>query len=99
MGWSNSVRFGGGDVAVVRLHPDDARAAGVTDGDEVEVRSEHGALRATVALDPGVRPGVVSVTHGHDGASPGRLTSGLVDVDPLTAMPHASGVPVSLSRR
>ena len=60
------------------------------------MRSEHGSLRAALAVDPGVRPGVVSVTHGHDGASPGRLTSRLDDVDPLTAMPHASGVPVSL---
>ena len=77
MGWSNSIRYGGGDVAVVHLHPDDAGAAGLADGDEVDVRSEHGELRATVAVDPGVRPGVVSVTHGHDGASPGRLTSRL----------------------
>jgi hypothetical protein len=96
MGWSNSIRYGGGDVAVVRVHPDEAGAAGLADGDEVEVRSEHGSLRASIAIDPGIRPGVVSVTHGHEGASPGRLTSRRADVDPLTAMPHASGVPVSL---
>ena len=71
-------------------------AAGLAEGDGVDVRSEHGVLRATVGLDLGLRPGVVSVTHGHEGSSPGRLTSGSTAVDPLTAMPHASSVPVSL---
>jgi hypothetical protein len=40
----------------------------------------------------------VSVTHGHTDANPGRLTSARHDVDPLTAMPLASGVPVTIAR-
>jgi hypothetical protein len=37
------------------------------------------------------------MTHGRRGASPGSLVSRLVDVDPLTAMPRASALPVTVS--
>ncbi|HEY3722813.1 MAG TPA: molybdopterin-dependent oxidoreductase [Acidimicrobiia bacterium] len=98
MAWSNSVRYGGtGEEPVVRLHPDDAIAVPVEAGDRVEVRSAHGHLTATVAVDANVRPGVVSVTHGRGGASPGLVTSSHAEVDRLTAMPHASGVAVTIS--
>jgi anaerobic selenocysteine-containing dehydrogenase len=98
MAWSNSVRYGGtGEEPVVRLHPDDAIAVPVEAGDRVEVRSAHGHLTATVAVDANVRPGVVSVTHGRRGASPGLVTSSHAEVDRLTAMPHASGVAVTIS--
>ena len=46
--------------------------------------------------DPGVRPGTASLTHGRSTAPPGVLTSTTVDVDPLTAMPMASGLAVSV---
>jgi hypothetical protein len=39
----------------------------------------------------------VTLTHGHEGQSPGRLTSSRVGVDPLTTMPHASGLPVTIT--
>ncbi len=98
MAWSNSVRYGRGDGgAVVRAHPDDV--PGFTDGDAIEVRSDHGALAATVAVDRNVRRGVVSITHNAHEPGPGLLTSTQVEVDPLTGMPHASGVPVSVVRR
>jgi hypothetical protein len=45
-----------------------------------------------------VRAGVVSVTHGRLAASPGSLTSSHVDVDLVTTMPRASGVPVTIGR-
>jgi predicted molibdopterin-dependent oxidoreductase YjgC len=92
------VRYGPDEsVASVRIHPDDAAAHGLADGDVATVSSAHGTVPAAVRLDAGVRPGVVSMTHGRRGASPGLLTSGSVDVDPLTAMPLASGLPVALS--
>jgi anaerobic selenocysteine-containing dehydrogenase len=98
MAWSNTVRYGPDEsVANVRIHPDDAAAHGLADGDVATVSSAHGTVPAAVRVDAGVRPGVVSMTHGRRGASPGRLTSGSVDVDPLTAMPLASGLPVALS--
>jgi anaerobic selenocysteine-containing dehydrogenase len=98
MAWSNSVRYAGtGREPVVRMHPDDAHAAGVTDGESATVTSAHGRITATVAVDPHLRVGAVSATHGHERESPGRLTSTRVEVDPLTTMPHASGLPVAVT--
>jgi anaerobic selenocysteine-containing dehydrogenase len=95
--WNNSVRYGRtDDPAVVRVHPDDAARSGVAEGDEVELRSVHGTVRATAGLDDTLMPGVVSVGHGRPDRSPGRLTSLVLDVDPLTTMPMTSGVPVRL---
>ena len=89
MAWSNSIRYGAErDDAVVRMHPDAAP------GPVVALASEHGEVTATCIADPTVRPGVASMTHGHLHESPGRLTSDTIDVDPLTAMPHVSGLPV-----
>jgi anaerobic selenocysteine-containing dehydrogenase len=98
MAWSNSVRYGiTHDESVLRLHPDDATAAALTTGDAATVTSQHGALHVTVELDEKVRRGVVSLVHGRIGASPGTLLSTRADVDPLTTMPQASGVPVTIA--
>lgn len=97
MAWSNSVRYAGhGDEAVAHIHSTDARMARVRDGDRATIGSEHGTLVAAVAIDDHVAPGVVSVTHGRAHQSPGALTSSRVGIDPLTAMPQASGVLVTL---
>jgi anaerobic selenocysteine-containing dehydrogenase len=99
MAWSNSIRYGraGAEASrVVRLHPDDARSRGLDDGAAVRVASRHGSLLATIAIDELVRPGVASMTHGHDGRSPGLLTSSTADVDPLTTMPLASGLAITI---
>jgi biotin synthase-like enzyme len=82
------------------LKPDEASkaaAAGVAGASRVIVRSAHGAVTATLRADDNVRPGVVAMTHGHAASSPGRLTSAHEDVDRLTTMPRASGVPVTLA--
>lgn len=95
--WSNSVRISGdGAEPIALVNPDDAVSTGVGDGSWAAVTSDHGSMVVTVAIDPTIRRGTVSVTHGHPGASPGLLVSGTTDVDPLTAMPWASGFPVSL---
>ena len=97
--WSNSVRFAGtGDEPVVVLHPDDAVRLEIVTGDWVAVTSAHGSLVATVGLDETMRPGVVSVTHGHPGSITGTITSSRDGVDPLTAMPRASGLPVRIDK-
>ena len=97
--WSNSVLFAGdGGDPVVRMHPDDAATRQIQDGDWVAVSSEHGSLVATVGHDPSVRPGSLSVTHGHPGAFTGTLTSSSEGVDPLTAMPRTSGLPVTIAK-
>ena len=81
----------------MRLHPADAEAAGLADGDRAELASEHGAMTAVVALDANVRAGVVSVTHSRvDPAARAGSPAAPTDVDPLTGMPLASGLPVSI---
>ena len=87
---------GDGAEPIALVHPDDALTAGVGDGSWAAITSTHGSIVVTVALDPLLRPGTISVTHGHPGASPGLLVSGTDDVDLLTAMPWASGLPVTL---
>lgn len=97
--WSNSVRYAGaGEEPVVVVHPDDALALDCVGGDWVAVTSAHGSLVATLGLDDSIRPGVVSVVHGHPGSLTGTLTSSHAGVDPLTAMPRASGVPVRIAK-
>jgi anaerobic selenocysteine-containing dehydrogenase len=97
MAWSNSVRYGADDRPTeLRLHPDDARVAGVRDGGTATVTTAHGALEVLVVTDGRVRPGVASMVHGRRDQSPGLLLSTRDGVDPLTTMPHSSGVPVTI---
>ncbi len=50
------------------LHPDDAAALGLADGDDAIVRSRVGQVRVPVEVTDAIRPGVVSIPHGwgHD---------------------------------
>ncbi|CAN5790025.1 molybdopterin oxidoreductase family protein [soil metagenome] len=81
-----------------RLHPRDADTHAVHTGDRVRLASDHGAVEVSARVDDAVAPGTVSVTHGRGGAGVAHLTSRTVDVDPLTGMPLASGVPILLTR-
>ena len=95
MGWSNSVRYSGTGLEPVAQ----VNTADLPDGaTSITLRSAHGALTVSAAVDDRVPPGVVSVTHGRAAHSPGSLTSSSIDVDALTTMPRASGLPVSISR-
>jgi anaerobic selenocysteine-containing dehydrogenase len=99
----NSLDYAGEAVgreaeAAARLHPDEAARRGIVDGDRARIASAHGAIDAVVRVDPGVRPGTVSMNHGRAGAPVAALTSTTDDVDPLTGMPWASGLPVRLER-
>jgi anaerobic selenocysteine-containing dehydrogenase len=84
-----------GSPADVLLHPTDAAAAGIADGQQVIVRSAQGEIVGTAHIEPTIRPGVVSVPHGHEHANVNLLTS-IRDVDPLTGMTHYSGIRVSV---
>jgi anaerobic selenocysteine-containing dehydrogenase len=96
MGWSNSVRYDRHkDEPVVRMHPTDIEAAGVHPDERCVLASAHGSVEVVIVADERVRRGVVSMTHGRN-VSPGSLTSRIIDVDPLTAMPRASGVTVTV---
>jgi anaerobic selenocysteine-containing dehydrogenase len=92
MAWSNSIAYGASaSRPVVRVNTE-------IDADAVELTTKHGRIRATFVADPTVRAGVVSMSHGHADANPGDLTSGDDAVDDLTAMPHASGLEVDITR-
>ena len=53
-----------GDRAVLAMHPDDAAARGLRDGDTVIVRSPRGACLAVAAPTPGIRRHVVKMPTG-----------------------------------
>lgn len=78
------------------LSPADAEAAGVCDGDQVQVTSPHGCLVASARLESAMSPGTVAVPHGFTEPNVGHLTSTDLDLDPLTGMPKLVGVPVTL---
>ncbi len=48
----------------IRIHPDDAAARGIADGDVVRVFNDRGACLAGVIVSDGVRPGVVQLSTG-----------------------------------
>lgn len=78
------------------LSPADAEAAGVHDGDRVQVTSPHGSLVAIACPESAMSPGTVAVPHGFTEPNVGHLTATDVDLDPLTGMPTLVGVPVTL---
>ena len=55
----------GDQPIVVSLHPDDALARHVAEGDEVEVFNELGMIIANATIDGSVRPGVCSLPKGN----------------------------------
>ncbi len=94
----NATAYGPTDEARVVAHPLDLLDAGAGDGDAVQVRTEHGTVVGTAQADDGTARGTVSMTHGRTELLVSHLISTTVDVDPMTGMPHASGVPVELIR-
>ncbi len=60
------------DRPLLAIHPDDAAARGISNGDRVRVRNDRGRLEVEARLEHGIKPGCVSVTNGWwstDGAS------------------------------
>lgn len=95
---------------VAYVHPETLSACGVDDGQLVEIRSPHGAIRVPVRVDADVRPGVVSIPHGWGdlldapasvraaGANVNCLTHAADGSDPINAMPQLTGLPVRIAR-
>jgi anaerobic selenocysteine-containing dehydrogenase len=68
----NSARLmKGADRCTALLHPDDAGARGLADGDRVRVVSRVGAIELPLQVSDEIRPGVVSIPHGFGHARPG----------------------------
>ncbi|MGE3621632.1 MAG: molybdopterin-dependent oxidoreductase [Acidimicrobiia bacterium] len=93
------------------LHPDDLAELGIGAGDEVELRSAHDAVPATVGSDPTLRRGTVSMSFGFGGdpesddrvreigSSAARLLRDDVAFDRYSGQPRMSGVPVAVVPR
>jgi anaerobic selenocysteine-containing dehydrogenase len=94
------------------IHPDDARALSITDGDEVEVGSDQASVRLRARLSDEIRRGVVAVPHGwgHRNAPVKRAASlpganindvipgGPSQVEPVSGMAIMMGHEVRVSR-
>ena len=91
------------------VHPDDLARLGLSDGDAVSIRSDHGIIHSWVRPDTTLRPGVASMTHGFGGAgetdpegagaSTNRLLSAQHHLQPVSGMPLMTAVPVELTAR
>ena len=92
------------------LSPADMAAAGLADGDLVEIVSEHGSIVGVARTDDCLLPGVVSMAHawgalpGDDdlaahpeaGACTNRLVANDSDFEPLIGQCRQSAIPVNL---
>jgi anaerobic selenocysteine-containing dehydrogenase len=109
----NSARLTKGrDQCTLLMHPGDASARGLADGDRVEIRSRAGQVEATLSVTEDMRPGVVSLPHGWGHHRPGtrlrvaaqRPGASLNDVtdeqevDILCGTAVLNGVPVDVAR-
>ncbi|MGN6694191.1 MAG: molybdopterin-dependent oxidoreductase [Aquihabitans sp.] len=65
----------GRERSTLLVHPDDAAARGVADGDAVRITSEAGEVVATVEVSDEVCAGVVSLPHGFGHGQPGTRTA------------------------
>jgi anaerobic selenocysteine-containing dehydrogenase len=98
----------------VQMHPDDAAARGLGDGDVAVVSTSIGSIEAPVEVTDRLLPGVVSVPHGygHDRAGTptgwrraaslgGASVNDITDstrIDPLSGNAAVQAVPVSVAR-
>ncbi|MDM7927040.1 molybdopterin oxidoreductase family protein [Blastomonas fulva] len=109
----NSPRLAKGpDRCTAMIHPDDAVAHGVTDGDLVRITSRVGSVEVAAEISEDVMPGVISIPHGfgHDkpgtrlsvaGRRPGVSLNDLTDpqaMDPISGNAVLNGTPVTLER-
>jgi anaerobic selenocysteine-containing dehydrogenase len=99
----------GGRTHAARIHPDDADALGIGDGDRCRISSAHGSIELAAMLTDEVKPGTVAVPHGwgHRGgwnvanAAGGANVNLLASSDPedlerLAGMAFLNGIPVRI---
>ena len=94
------------------IHPEDANARELSEGDTVTVRSRVGAIRIPVVITADIMPGVISIPHGwghqmegvqlgiakdHAGVNANILTDDCL-LDNLSGNAALNGVPVSVSK-
>ncbi len=94
----NTQPFGNGEAATDALmHPDDAAAADISDGERVEIRSATGRITLTARVSTAIARGAVSIQYGWDEGNVNRLID-TTDLDPLTGMARLSGTAITLHR-
>ena len=87
---------------VVELHPRDAAAAGVRDGEAVSIASARGALTARAELDPSLPEGVAfapfhwGALHAPAGAGQANAVT-VSEVDPVSRQPELKACAVAVS--
>ncbi len=99
----------GPDRARLQMHPDDAQARGLADGQRVRVRSRVGEVDALLEVTDAMRRGVLSLPHGFGHADtpglplaqalPGPSANALTDelrVEPILGSSILNGVPVTV---
>ena len=113
--WMHNVKVlvKGKDRCTLLIHPDDARHAGLGDGDYATVTSEVGSIEVPVEVSDEMLKGVVCLPHGwghdkvgtrlsvareHAGVNNNRIAPGRL-VDPLSGNAIVNGIPVEVTRR
>jgi anaerobic selenocysteine-containing dehydrogenase len=102
--WRRSGADGG-----VKMHPDDAAAAGISDGDSFICESRTGSFTATAQLTTKVPPGVLSAPNGFGlstnadnlAQSKGPLlnaVTALSNTDPISRVPYHKHTPARIRR-
>ncbi|MGI8632762.1 MAG: molybdopterin-containing oxidoreductase family protein [Solirubrobacterales bacterium] len=101
----------GGRTVAARVHPDDAEAAGLAEGQPAYLRSPHGEIELEVMVTDEVSRGTVAVPHGWGhgrgagwtranetgGANVNQLASSdPADLERLAGMAHLNGIAVRL---
>lgn len=85
------------DVAELSIHPDDAIARGIADGDLVRISTAAGEVVAPVRIDGRYRKGVVSLPHGFTDMNVNILTD-VREIDRLSGMPTLGAFPVTVAK-
>lgn len=92
------------------MNPHDMIELSIADGDEIELRSQHGRIAAIAATDAGLRRGLVSMTHAYGevpggsravhevGSNVAALTCADEHYDRITGMPQLGNIAVAISR-
>ena len=101
----------GGRTHAARIHPDDAAAHSIEDGDLVRIVSRRGAVEIAAKLTDEMTPGTLALPHGwghaggwqlaneHGGVNYNLLTSAEPeDLEPLAGMTFLNGIAVRLER-
>ncbi len=106
----NSEKLMRGDrVHRARVHPGDAEAVGITEGDGVRIASPHGEVELVATLTDEVKRGTIAAPHGWGHAGGWQVanaaggvninvlaSSDPADLEPLAGMAHLNGIPVRI---